>query len=297
MPSNLIHDSSDEAAWIRAKELAAKSGHAKDWPYVTHIFENIKNHGHQKTAAGPVGYLKNLWHQASGAGKATAEVLHARNEKKLEEAVRAWKGARDAAVSRVGLREYAKGRAKAGVPALGGRVLDRAQRRAHLGMQRAQEHLDDITARSQKTQDNLEKARAESSQAKRKVLLGAGVAGGAGLLVHKLRHRQAPEGEKAAADKKRESVNWKRVALMGAGMGLAVGGLKGYAEEAVKGIVTKRLLAKDGKLLSRLKLNTPDGAERAARGLGRGLTSAGGGVVYATGTAMGLKKDEKKGKK
>lgn len=296
MPVGVVKTKADERHWRMAKQRAAEEGHAKDWAYVMGVYKRMS--GEKTAAAGPVGYLKNLWRQASGAEKGLAEALHARNERRLEEAVKGWKGARDVAVSRVGLREYARGRVQAGVPALGSRVLDRAQRRAHLGMQRAQAHLDDVSARSQKTSDNLAKTKVESSRAKRKILLGAAGLAGGGLLAKRLLAKKAPAEEaKVAAEKPEDGkVNWKRVALMGAGMGLAVGGLKGYAEEAVKGIVAKRLLAGKGRMVSRLKLNSPDGAERAARGLGRGLTSAGGGVVYATGTAMGLQKDKKKGK-
>lgn len=42
MPDNLVKTPDDERDWKRARQLASKSGHDKNWKYVVSIFENIK---------------------------------------------------------------------------------------------------------------------------------------------------------------------------------------------------------------------------------------------------------------
>jgi len=41
MPVGVVKDSEDERHWSKAKTLAAKQGHAKDWPYIMGIFQKM----------------------------------------------------------------------------------------------------------------------------------------------------------------------------------------------------------------------------------------------------------------
>ncbi|MEN6549915.1 MAG: hypothetical protein ABFE07_28060 [Armatimonadia bacterium] len=281
MPVNVVKTKADERHWSMAKQRAAEEGHAKDWAYVMGIYKRMS--GEKTAAMRPLSYLANLWRQASGSKKGLAEALHARNERKLEEAVKGWKGARDVAVSRVGLREYAADRIRAGVPAMGSKHLDRAQRRAHQGMQRAQAHLDDVAARAQKTQDNLTKAQADSAGAKRKILLGVGGAGAAGYLAHRLHQRRSEEA-KTAAEKKHEGVNWRKLLGVAAASGLAMGLSKGWAEKRIERKVTD-LLKRRPKLPLRKDLPWA---------VSRGVTGAASGAAGATSMAIGLHREKKK---
>lgn len=77
------------------------------------------------------------------------------------------------------------------------------------------------------------------------------------------------EIEKVA--KSDEKIDWKKLIGYTAATGLAIGSLKGVAEQALK-----------------RKIGWP---------LARGITSAGAGVGYGAATALGLRKGKEKGKK
>lgn len=42
MPVNLVKNPEEERLWERAKEQAAKAGHAKNWKYINSIFQTMK---------------------------------------------------------------------------------------------------------------------------------------------------------------------------------------------------------------------------------------------------------------
>lgn len=77
------------------------------------------------------------------------------------------------------------------------------------------------------------------------------------------------EMDKIAKDD--EKINWKKLLGYTALTGLTIGSLKGVAEKALE-----------------KKIGWP---------LARGITSAGAGIGYGAATALGLRKDKKKGKK
>ena len=45
MPANVVKSPEDEKHWEKAKEIAKKEGHEKNYAYIMHIFEVMKGAG------------------------------------------------------------------------------------------------------------------------------------------------------------------------------------------------------------------------------------------------------------
>lgn len=286
MPSNLVKSPSDARHWRMAKQRAAEEGHAKDWPYVVGIFERMKG-GHKKTAAiNPLTYLKDLWHNASGHASAPFAAAKRKAMKRLEQ------------YNAAHLTAAQRSMNAARYMAAGNHGAEGAVRRAGRSEGAWSKNVEQAAVEAGKAQKDFAEADLKRRSAQKKLVLGAGGLTAAGLAAKSmLGKKKEPEGIKEAADKKEDrGINWKRLAVMGAGTGLLVGGVKGYGEEAIKNLIKRKAAMGQLGFLKHLGVRNAEKAEQVGRSLGRGVTSAGGGVVYATGTALGMKKDKKERK-
>lgn len=50
MPTNVVKTKKDEKHWSKAKAIAAKSGHSKDWAYIMGIYQKMSGKEHAKKA-------------------------------------------------------------------------------------------------------------------------------------------------------------------------------------------------------------------------------------------------------